>query len=201
MAHSDGEENDVTDLLIAWRHGDGTALDALMPIVYRELKRNAAGFVRHERDNHTLQPTALVSELYLRLVDVKRMSWQDRAHFFAMCATFMRRILVEHAREQGSAKRGRGLPEIPLEEARQAVSQEPADVVALEEARRELAERDPQMARIVELRFFGGLNRDEIAEVMNISSATVTRKWRQARAWLGRYLKQDGDFAAGDGDG
>lgn len=189
---------EVTDLLIAWREGDETALAELMPIVYRRLKRMAVGYLRGERREHTLDPTALVHEAYLRLVQLKRVSWQDRAHFYAICAQMMRRVLVEHARQRDSAKRGRGFQKVPIETLRDlppspSSTSEARRLVALDEALSELAAREAVQAQVVELRYFGGLNRDEIAEVLGISSATVTRKWRQARAWLLRYLSHSQD--------
>ncbi|MCH9646646.1 MAG: sigma-70 family RNA polymerase sigma factor [Deltaproteobacteria bacterium] len=182
------EPQDITGLLIAWRQGDEDALVALMPTVYRRLKRMAIGFLRYERGDHTLQPTDLVHEAYLRLIQLKRVSWQDRAHFFAMSSTLMRRVLVEHARNHGSVKRGKGILKVPLEELGEVHLPPASDLLALDEALRDLADIDEGMARIVEMRYFGGLNRDEIAEVTGISSASVTRSWRKARAWLQRYL-------------
>lgn len=184
-------ERDVTDLLLAWREGDKAALAELMPIVYRRLKRLAIGLLREERGSHTLQPTALVHEAYLRLVELERLSWRDRAHFYAMSTTLMRRILVDHARQLDSAKRGKEMPRVSIDEARDTTAGKPAEIAALDEALSELAEKDGQLARIVELRYFGGLNREEIAEVLDTSSASVTRKWRKARAWLLRYLSQN----------
>ncbi len=182
------EPEDITGLLIAWRKGDQEALALLMPAVYRRLKRMAIGYLRYERSNHTLEPTDLVHEAYLRLIQLKRVSFKDRAHFFAMSSTLMRRVLVEHARHHDSVKRGKGVLKVPLEALGDIQIAPAADLLALDEALRDLADRDTEMARIVEMRYFGGLNRDEIAEVVGISSASVTRTWRKARAWLQRHL-------------
>ena len=187
-----GEEGqhraEVTRLLVAYSDGQGGAREALWPLIYDELRAIAERQLRRERANHTLNTTALVHEAYLRLIQLKRVSWRDRAHFYAMSSTIMRRILVEHARHHGSAKRGKGILKVPLEELGELRPARPTDLLALDEALRDLAGRDAGMARIVEMRYFGGLNRDEIAEVMGISSASVTRIWRRARAWLQRYL-------------
>lgn len=184
------EPQDITGLLIAWRQGDQDALTALMPAVYRRLKRMAIGYLRFERDAHTFQPTDLVHEAYLRLIELKRVSWKDRAHFFAMSSTLMRRILVEHARQRDSAKRGKDAVKVPLDAARDLHIAPAAELLALDDALRDLGEQDEVMAKIVEMRYFGGLNRDEIAEVLGISSASVTRSWRRARAWLQRHLAE-----------
>lgn len=182
---------DVTDLLIAWRGGDEAALAELIPIVYRRLKRMAAGLLRNERSDHTLQPTALVHEAYIRLVDLKQISWRDRAHFLSVCARLMRRLLVEHARHHGRAKRGRNAEKVPLDSLGGLPFEPLPGFVALEDALRDLALQDAEMAEIVTLRFFGGLSRDEIGEVMGMSSRTVTRRDRMARAWLRRLLSME----------
>jgi len=190
-----GTPHDVTALLVDWSNGDEGALDRLTPLVYDELRRLAAGQLRGERSDHTLQATALAHEAYLRLVDQKRVQWKDSAHFRALAAQMMRRILIDHARKTHSAKRGGGAAKVSLEEAAEiGVSREP-DVLEVDEAIRELAEVEPELARIVELRYFGGLSSDQIAEVLGVSVPTVTRRWRTARAWLYRYLTggaQDG---------
>lgn len=194
------ECEDITELLRAWGHGDRQALERLMPLVYDRLHQLASGFLRYERANHTLQSSALVHEAYLRMVALDRVSWQDRAHFFALSARFMRRILIDHARRIRSRKRGQGQAPVPLEAVKHLAAEQHPDLLALDHALLRLAEQDPQQARIVELRYFGGLDREEIALVLGISSATVTRRWRMARAWLYRQLRQCDreDPAAGD---
>jgi RNA polymerase sigma factor (TIGR02999 family) len=179
----------ITGLLLAWRRGNDSALSELMPLVYRELRKIADHLARGEGKSRSLQATELVHEAYLRIVELERIDWKDRAHFFAMCARIMRRVLVDHARHHHRAKRGGGQQRITMAELRRLPMERPAALIAVDEALAELARQDEEMARIVELRFFGGLNRDEIAEVLEISSATVTRRWRSARAWLIRYSK------------
>jgi RNA polymerase sigma factor (TIGR02999 family) len=183
-------EQGVTGLLLAWGDGDEQAFEMLMPIVYRRLRRMAAGLLRGERSDHTLDATALVHEAYLRLVDLDRVSWQDRLHFFSMSARMMRRILVDHARKRTRTKRGGDSQATPLASRRTEVSTtlRPRELIALDDALNALATYDPLQVNIVELRFFGGLNRDEIAQTLDISSATVTRHWRRARAWLLREM-------------
>jgi RNA polymerase sigma factor (TIGR02999 family) len=185
------DAHEITELLQAWREGDEDALTELMPRVYRRLKEIAGHLMRRERKEHTLETTALVHEAYLRLFDYERISWRDRTHFFAMCARIMRRVLVDHARAHGSEKRGGGARRVETGELRNLTNGRAPQLVALDEALQELAHHDAQKARIVELRFFGGLEREEIAEVLGISSATVTRRWRSARAWLLNYLDED----------
>lgn len=177
---------DVSALLRAWSAGDHQALDRLTPIVYDELHRLAQRYMRRERLGHSLQTTALVNEAYTRLVDYKRMQWQDRAHFFAVSAQLMRRILVEHARRH-NLKRGGGVQHVPLDEASIAAEAD-MDLVALDDAMNALARLDPRKVRVVEMRFFGGLSVEETAEVLKISSVTVKRDWRAARTWLYREL-------------
>ena len=184
---------DVAVLLRAWSGGDSTALDQLTPIVYDELRRLARHYLRGERRDHSLQTTALVHEAYLRLVDHTRMQWQDRAHFFAVSAQVMRRILVDHARRR-NVKRGRGLRRVSLEEAILVGGDRPTDLAALDDALTSLAERDPRKAQVVEMRFFGGLSVEESAEVLGVSPVTVMREWRTAKAWLYREL------SSGSGD-
>ena len=178
---------DVSVLLRAWSDGDSKALDQLTPIVYDELHRLARRYLRGERRDHSLQTTALVNEAYLRLVDHTRMEWQDRAHFFAVSAQVMRRILVDHARRR-NVKRGHGLRRVSLEEATMIGRERPTDLAALDEALTLLAERDPRKAQVVEMRFFGGLSVEESAEVLGLSPVTVMRDWRTAKAWLYREL-------------
>ena len=178
----------VTILLQAWSGGDREALDKLTPVVYQELRRLARHYMRGERSGHTLQTTALVNEAYLRLVDLKRMSWQGRAHFFAVSAQLMRRILVDHARRH-NLKRGAGIQHVPLEDTAIVGGEHEPDFVALDLALRELAAVDERKAQVVELRFFGGLSVEETAEVLKVSPITVMRDWSTARAWLYRELR------------
>ena len=178
---------DVSTLLRAWSGGDQKALDRLTPIVYEELHRLARRYMRRERPGHSLQTTALVNEAYTRLVDYKRMQWQNRAHFFAVSAQLMRRILVEHARRH-NLKRGGGVQHVSLDEAVFVGSDEDVDLVALDDAMNALARLDPRKVQVVEMRFFGGLSVEEIAEVLKVSTVTVKRDWRAARTWLYREL-------------
>ena len=179
------ESSEVTVLLQSWRGGDPCALDQLTPLVYRELRRMAAGYLRQERGDHTLQPTALVHEAYLRLIDQRIADCHTRAQFFAIAANLMRQILVGHAKRHRAVKRGGG-NKVALEDAGgAAVQQQPeVDLIALNEALEKLAKLDPRQSRIVELRFFGGLTEEEIAEVLGVSPITVKRDWRIARAVL-----------------
>jgi len=179
--------DDVSRLLQAWSRGDSEALDRLTPIVYDELRRLARRHLRGERNGHSLQPTALVNEAYVRLVDLTRIQWQDRAHFFAVSAQVMRRILVDRARRR-NAKRGRGLPHIPLDEAVVVAPEPSLDLVALDEALQALARVDARKAQVVEMRFFGGLSVEESAAVLQVSPVTVMRDWRTAKAWLHREV-------------
>jgi len=181
---------DVSVLLRAWTEGDQSALPALTAIVYDELRRLARRYMRGERPGHSLQATALVNEAYTRLVDYKRMQWQNRAHFFAVSAQLMRRILVEHARRH-NLKRGGGIQHIALDET--AFVGQPADFVALDDAMTALARLDPRKTQIVEMRFFGGLSVEETAEVLKVSPITVKRDWRAARAWLYREMTGSSD--------
>jgi RNA polymerase sigma factor (TIGR02999 family) len=178
----------VTQLLIGWGKGDKEALDKLVPIVYDELRRQAAGYLRRERVGHTLQTTALIHEAYLRLVDQKNVQWQNRAHFFGIAAQLMRRILVDHARTKKRAKRGGSDIRVSLNEATLTTQGQDLDIVALDEALEHLAEIDEQQSKIVELRFFSGLTVEETAEVLGISPATVKRDWSMAKAWLHREI-------------
>lgn len=183
----DPPRDQISRLLAAWAGRDPAARDELVPIVYEELRRLASQYMRGERGGHTLQTTALVNEAYLRLAGVDRIQWRDRTHFFAMAATLMRRILVDHARQRGRDKRGGGVSVTSL--ADQAVAPESTvDVIALDEALTRLAVLDAQQARIVELRFFTGLTVEETAEALDISPATVKREWATAKAWLYREL-------------
>ena len=175
---------EVTQLLIDWSGGDQAAFDNLVPLVYEELRRLAHHYMSREHVGHTLQTTALVNEAYLRLVDQKRMRWQNRAHFFAIAAQMMRRILVDYARKRRYAKRGGELLKVSLAEAEGLTEERVADVVALDEALKNLAEIDPQQSSVVELRFFGGLTIEETAEVLGLSRDMVNREWMTAKAWL-----------------
>jgi RNA polymerase sigma factor (TIGR02999 family) len=179
------ESNDVTQLLKAWSEGDQGALERLTPKVYLELRRMAAKYMRNERVGHTLQATALVHEVFLRLVDVDSVSWQDRAHFFAVSANIMRRILVDRARAKGMAKRGGGTIQANLDDVPEVASgSRDREMVAIDEALDALAQIDPRKAKVIELRFFGGLSVEETAEVLKISPQSVLRDWKMARAWL-----------------
>jgi RNA polymerase sigma factor (TIGR02999 family) len=181
-------QNQVTQLLLDWGNGDKAALDKLVPVVYQELRRLAAYYMRRERPGHTLQTSALVNEAYMRLVDYSQMRWQSRAHFFAVAAQAMRRILVEHARKRHFAKRGGGAVKVSFDEAAIVSQEQAADLVALDDALTSLEAMDERKARIVELRYIGGLNIEETAEVLSISPATVQREWRAAKAWLYREI-------------
>ena len=179
--------DDISTLLCAWSDGDRNALERLTPIVYDELHRLAGRYMRRERPGHSLQTTALVHEAYMRLVDYKRMQWQNRAHFFAVSSQLMRRILVDHARRH-NLKRGGGVLHVSLEQAAVLVADEDTDLVALDDAMNALARIDPRKVQVVEMRFFGGLSVEEIAEVLKVSTVTVKRDWRTARTWLYREL-------------
>jgi len=176
--------HEVTQLLIEWSNGDKAALDKLMPLIYDELRRLAHHYMSREHPGHTLQTTAVVNEAYLRLINRKRVRWQNRAHFFAIAAHLMRSILVDHARSHASAKRGGGTRTIALDEAMIISQERAAEVVALDEALGQLAEIDPQQSGIVEMRFFAGLTIEETAEVLSLSPATIKREWSMAKAWL-----------------
>ena len=183
----------ITQLLIAWSDGRREALDDLMPIVYADLRRVAAGYMRREAAGHALQPTALVHEAYVRLVDQKQVKWRNRAHFFGVAAVLMRRILVDHARRRRAEKRGGDWERVTLAGDEVATdTHKEIDVLALDEALERLAQFDPQQERIVELRYFGGLTIDETAEVVGISAATVVREWTIAKAWLRADMSRSG---------
>ncbi|MGD9902491.1 MAG: sigma-70 family RNA polymerase sigma factor [Vicinamibacterales bacterium] len=178
----------VTDLLLAWRGGDERALDRLVPLVHAELLRLARRQMNRERARHTLQTTALVNEAYLRLVDLSRVQWQDRSHFFAMAARVMRRVLVDHARARRQQKRGGGVRPAPLDLSPEVAVERGDDLVALDDALQTLAVVDPRKAQVVELRFFGGLSVEETAQALAVSVETVGRDWRLAKLWLLREL-------------
>jgi RNA polymerase sigma factor (TIGR02999 family) len=176
--------SEITQLLADWSGGDQAALERLMPLVYQELRRLAHNYMRKERSGHTLQTTGLVNEAYLRLVDQKSVHWRNRAHFFAIAAQLMRRILIDYARKRGYAKRGAGAPHVLLDEAAVLSQERAADLVALDDALTSLADLDPQQTRVVELRFFGGLSIEETAEFLSLSVDKVKREWSTAKAWL-----------------
>jgi RNA polymerase sigma factor (TIGR02999 family) len=184
-------QKQITELLVAWGNGDQSALEKLTPLVYNELHRLASRYMGRERRGHTLQTSALVNEAYLRLIDWKSVQWQNRAHFFAVSAQFMRRILVDFARARDYAKRGGGARKVSLDEAALLPFGRGADLVALDEALDVLERLDARQSRVVELRFFGGLSLEEIAEVLKVSVGTVRRDWSLARAWLHRQLSRD----------
>ena len=179
---------DVTGLLLAWGRGDAKALEELIPLVYDELRRLAERYLHRERAGHTLQPTALVNEAYLKLVNQKRVAWKNRGQFFAVASQTMRRLLVDHARRHHADKRGGGVTHVPLEEEQAPAPAREVDVLALDEALERLAALDATQAKVVELRYFGGLTLEESAEVLGTSRATVVRAFRVARAWLEREL-------------
>jgi RNA polymerase sigma factor (TIGR02999 family) len=180
--------HEVTALLLDWNEGKEDALEKLMPLVYKELRRLAHQYLNKERAGHTLLTTDLVNEAYLRLIDQQRVQWQNRAHFFGIAATLMRRILVDHARRKKRVKRGAGAQLISLKEAAVVSRQSNVDILALDEALSCLAKIDERKARVVELRFFGGLEVEEVAEFLEVSTITVLRDWKMAKAWLHRAL-------------
>lgn len=180
----------ITQLLVDWRNGDQEALNQLMPLVYEELRRMANYYMRNERKGHTLQTSALVNEAYLRLVDHENIQWQNRSHFFGLAAQAMRRILVDHARSRNYQKRGGGAEQVSLDEAATLAEDRAAELIALDDALQELAKFDQRKSRIVEMRYFGGLSGEEVAEALGISTATVSRDWETAKAWLLRELSR-----------
>jgi RNA polymerase sigma factor (TIGR02999 family) len=188
---SNQARQNVTELLLAWSDGDEEALDSLIPLVYDELRRNAAGYLRRERAGHTLQPTALVHEVYVRLVDQKGIKWQNRAQFFGIAATVMRRVLVDNARRHSATKRGGLEQRVTLDEGAALSGQREINLLALDDALKKFEQIDPPKSRIVELRFFGGLSIEETAEVTGLSPRTVDRQWQLAKAWLHREIGGD----------
>jgi RNA polymerase sigma factor (TIGR02999 family) len=182
--------HEITQLLAEWSEGNQAALDKLYPLVYNELRRLAHGYLRRERKGHTLQTTALINEAYLRLVDQKYVHWANRSHFFGISAQIMRRILIDHARRYDYAKRGGGAQRISLDEVAVVAKERARSLLMLDEALKSLAEIDPRRSEVVELRYFGGLNNEEIARVLKISENTVTRDWNMARAWLYQELSR-----------
>jgi RNA polymerase sigma-70 factor (ECF subfamily) len=186
-------QNKITQLLKQWSSGDESALDELVSLVYDELRRLASYYLRHQEIGHTLQATALVNEAFIRLMGVKETRWENRAHFFAVAAKAMRQIIIDHARSHKRLKRGGGQQAISIDGAAAITQEQAGDMIALDEALNSLAAIDERKGRVVELRFFGGLNTDEIAEVLKISAPTVQREWRMAKAWLYRELKSKRD--------
>lgn len=185
------EAGEVTQLLLAWNNGDKTALDRLIPLVYQELRQIAHRYMKRERQNHTLQSFALINEAYLRMVDLQSVNWQNRAHFFAIASSVMRRVLIDYARTRGYVKRGGEALRVSFNEKDLAVLEQDADLVALDEALSKLAVLDPRQSKIVEMRFFGGLSVEETAEAMLLSPATIKREWSAAKAWLYKRLKEE----------
>jgi len=192
MTETQSEPQDFTRLLLAWNGGDESALQKLVPQVYQELRRLAKRQMRGEHPDHTLQTTALINEAYLRLVDLRNVQWQNRAHFFALCARLMRNILVDFARSRHYAKRGGGAQAVSLEESLVVSPSHSTDLVAVDDALKGLAKVDDRKAQVVELRFFGGLTAEESAEVLKVSAETVRRDWRLAKVWLLRELSRGG---------
>jgi RNA polymerase sigma factor (TIGR02999 family) len=189
MAEDSGQ---VTELLKRWGAGDRAALDELIPVMHRELRRLAARRMQQERSDHSLQPTALVNEMFLRIVDLEQIVWQDRAHFLGTASAIMRRILVDHARRHRAAKRGEGAPLVTLEEAIGAGGTRDVEILALDEALSRLGAMDERLEKVVILRFFGGLTGDEMAKVLGVSAPTVKRDWSTAKTWLYRELSKQG---------
>lgn len=182
------QEHEITQLLAEWSDGNQAALDELYPLVYEELHRLARRYMSRERKGHTLQTTALINEAYVRLVDQRHVQWANRSHFFAISAQIMRRILIDHARRHAYAKRGGGARQVSLDETAQILQDNLSEFLRLDEALQSLAQLDPRRSQVVELRYFGGLNNEEIAGVLKISENTVIRDWNMARAWLYRQL-------------
>ena len=190
------ESKDVTTLLLQWSGGERQAFDELMPLVYQQLRHLAAHQLRHERPNHTLHSTALVHEAYLKLIDQRRVQWKDREHFFAVAAQAIRRILVTYARSRNASKRGAGSTLLAFDESIALPDRKDVDLIRLDDALESLARLDPQQARIIELRFFGGLSIQGTAEILEISTSTVNREWGLARAWLHRELARSSAYGA-----
>ncbi len=184
---------DVTRLLVAWSGGDASAAEQVMPLIYEELRQLARGYLRRERGDHTLQPTALVHEAYLRLVDGTQINWESRAHFFGLAARVMRRILVDHARRLATAKRGAGTPRISLTEAGDIPQPDGVDLLALDDALDRLTESYPRQGKVVELKFFGGLSAAEIGEALQTPLRSIERDWEFARAWLKHRMDAPGE--------
>src|ERR1700757_648793 len=185
-----GSATDLTRLLQEWKGGDAKALDALVPLVYKELRRLAHFQLRHERADHTLQSAALVHEAYFRLVELNPPQWESRTHFFAIAAQLMRQILVDYARHHRAAKRGGSVCKVSVEDAAMTLKEKDVDVIALDDALQALARIDPRQSRVVELRFFAGLSLEEISQALEIAPATAQRDWTAARAWLHREISR-----------
>jgi RNA polymerase sigma factor (TIGR02999 family) len=185
-----GTTNEITDLLLAWNDGEQTALEKLAPLVEVELRRLARSYMRHERAGHTLQTTALINEAYVRLINARKVSWQNRAHFYGIAARLMRRILVDFAREKSYQKRGGGALQVTFDDALAITPTSDPDLLALDEALTELARVDERKAQVVEMRFFGGLTEKEAAVALDVSPETARRDWRLAKSWLLRRLSQ-----------
>ena len=183
--------SEITGLLIAWSEGDQTAMESLLPLVERELHRLAHSYMRHENPNHTLQTTALINETYLRLVDQKKVHWQNRAHFFGIAAQIMRRILLNYARDQTRVKRGGGATQVSLSKASILSREKSNELITLDEALQRLEAVDQRKSRVVELRYFGGLSVEETAEVLDVAPVTVLRDWKYAKAWLAREIADE----------
>jgi RNA polymerase sigma factor (TIGR02999 family) len=188
MLPAQRQPREITQLLVAWNEGDESALEKLVPLVYDELRRLARRHMRRERPDHTLQTTALINEAYLQLVDIRNVHWHNRAHFFALCARLMRRILVDFARSRHYAKRGGGAKPISLDQCISVLPGDSPDLVAVDDALHALAKIDERKAQVVELRFFGGMTVEETAEVLKVSPETVRRDWKLAKVWLLREL-------------
>lgn len=186
---------EVTELLLEWSEGDDKALERLMPLVYRELRRIASRYLRGERRGHTLQTTGLVHEAFLRLVDQRRVRWHGELHFYALSARLMRRILVDHSRRRAAVKRGGQLKAVVLDEVPDLGGGRSPDFLAIDQALSRLEELDPELSRLVELRFFGGFKNDEVSDLLGISVPTITRRWRRAKSWMYRYLTDHFDYA------
>jgi RNA polymerase sigma factor (TIGR02999 family) len=180
--------NEVTQLLVSWGNGDQQSLESLIPLVYDELRRQARRYLRRERPDHTLQSSALVHEVYVRLIDQRQANWHNRSQFFGVAAQLMRRILVDHARSRGAVKRGAGVTKLAIAEEVAAIEMQNVDLIALDTSLTKLGQIDPQQCRIVELRFFSGLSIEDTADALSISPATVKRDWAMAKAWLYREI-------------
>jgi RNA polymerase sigma factor (TIGR02999 family) len=185
--------NEITERLIAWGAGDRAALDQLLPVVYQELRRMAGNYLRQENPGHTLQPTALVHEAWLRLIDQARVDWRNRAQFFGVAAQMMRRILVDHAKAKHREKRGGDAVKLSLDDAINLSRERAADLLALDDALDELTRVDERKSRVVELRYFGGFTVEEIAQILEVSPETVMRDWKLAKAWLYQQIRQEAD--------
>jgi RNA polymerase sigma factor (TIGR02999 family) len=184
-------QHEVTQILHDWSGGDADAPERLMPFVYDELRRLARSFLARERGSHTLQPTALVNEAYLRLVDQTRVNWQNRAHFYGIAARMMRRVLIDHARAHATEKRGGATIHLSLDDVQVSIEERATSFVALDEALERLEQMDERKCKVVEMRFFGGLTDQEIADVLGVTTRTVLRDWKKARLWLSRELSQN----------